>query len=341
MMRFWAGKVFGECKKLETVMGAGSLGTSGCGAVPPAASLPTWKAVCGRLCGALKCGRLKAAVAGGVVAALLAWVGPSAAQQRPAFSSAQAAIDGGLGAYQAGRRDVAIAALAEAAQRGDQSERFVADFYLARIYSENIGGGADHTKAFVLFCKLADENLNVDPDTSQRAPFVAKALIALAGYVRTGIKEIDLPPNPARAGDYLHHAAVFFGDKDAQLELARGYLAGDAPSDDVKRGLHYLSVLTEESHAPAQALLAELFWRGRHVKKDERRALALVTMAAEGAPAHERIWIEDMYATIFCASTQPAREEAGLLVARWRKMFAPSAPEPTVRMSLGARELLP
>jgi hypothetical protein len=251
------------------------------------------------------------------------------------------AIDGGLRAYQAGRRDAAIAALSEAAQRGDQSERFVAEFYLARIYSENIGGGADHTKAFVLYRKLADENVNVDPETSQRAPFVAKALIALAGYVRGGIKEIDLPPNPGRAADYLHHAAVFFGDRDAQFELARSYLAADGPSDDVRRGLHYLSVLTEASHAPAQALLADLFWRGRHVKKDERRALALVTIAAEGAPTHERIWIEDTYATIFCASAPPAREEAGLLVARWRKMFAAPAPEPTQRMSLGARELLP
>jgi uncharacterized protein len=296
-----------------------------------------------RVLGALKGRRLKAAVAGGVVAAALAgWIGPSAAQQRPVFISAQAALDGGLGAYQAGRRDAAIAALGEAAARGDQSERFVAEFYLARIYSENIGGGGtDHTKAFVLFRKLADENVNVDPETSQRAPFVAKALIALAGYVRAGIKEIDLAPNPGRAADYLHHAAVFFGDKDAQFELARSYLATDAPSDDVRRGLHYLSVLTEASHAPAQALLADLFWRGRHVRKDERRALALVTIAAEGAPAHERIWIEDTYATIFCASTQPTRDEAGLLVARWRKMFGPPAPEPAVRMGLGARELLP
>ncbi|HEY1246133.1 MAG TPA: hypothetical protein VGF29_15010 [Hyphomicrobiaceae bacterium] len=274
-------------------------------------------------------------------AALAAWTGGASAQPTRAYSSAQAAIDGGLGAYQSGRREAAIAALTEAAARGDASEKFVAEFYLARIYSQNLGGGADHTKAFVLFRKLADENVNVDPETSQRAPFVAKALIALAGYVRAGIKEIDLPPNPARATDYLDHAAVFFGDKDAQYELARIYLGGDGSSDDVRRGLHYLSALTEESYAPAQAVLADLFWRGRYVKKDERRALALATMATEGAPAHERIWIEDAYATIFCASNPAAREEAGQLVARWRRMFAPPVGEASSRMGLGARELLP
>jgi uncharacterized protein len=274
-------------------------------------------------------------------AALAGWVGGASAQQARAYNSAQAAIDGGLGAYQSGRREAAIAALSEAAARGDASERFVAEFYLARIYSQNLGGGADHTKAFVLFRKIADENVNVDPETSQRAPFAAKALIALAGYVRAGIKEIDLPPNPGRATEYLNHAAVFFGDRDAQFELARAYLNGDGNSDEIRSGLHYLSVLTEESYAPAQALLADLFWRGRHVKKDERRALALATMATEGAPAHERIWIEDQYAVAFCASTPDAREEAGRLVARWRKMFTPPIAEISARMGLGARELLP
>ena len=276
-------------------------------------------------------------------AALIAWAGTATAQQTLTYASAQAAIERGLGAYQAGSRDAAVSALGEAASRGDASVKFAAEFYLARIYAENIAAGADQTKAFVLFRKLADENLTVDPQTSKRAPFVAKALIALAGYVRAGLKDIDLAPNPGRANDYLHHAAVFFGDSDAQFELARIYLSGDASGDDVRRGLHYLASLTEEGHAPAQALLGELFWRGRHVKKDERRALALVTIAAENAPSHERIWIDDTYATIFCATVVSAREEAAPLVARWRLMFAQPAagPEAAMRAGPGTRDLVP
>jgi exopolysaccharide production negative regulator len=279
-----------------------------------------------------------------LAAAIAVWTGSAAAQQVAASASAQAAIERGLAAYQAGSREAAIAALSEAASRGDASARFAAEFYLARIYAENIAVGADQTKAFVLFRKLADENLNVDPETSKRAPFIAKALIALAGYVRTGLGDIDLAPNPGRAVDYLHHAAVFFGDHDAQFELARIYLGGDASADDVRRGLHYLAALTEESHAPAQALLAELFWRGRHVKKDERRALALVSIAAENAPSHERIWIDDTYATIYCATTESTREQAERLVARWRRMFAQPAagPDADVRGAAGAaRGLVP
>jgi TPR repeat protein len=275
-------------------------------------------------------------ISSGIVAAFLIAVAGAAAAQQPAtdapasYLSAQAALDRGLNAYQAGRPETAIAALNAAVATGDPSARFVAEYYLARLYSENAGAAVDHAKAFVLFRKLADENVNVDPGTSKRAPFVAKALIALAGYMRAGIPEIDLAPSPRRAADYLHHAAVFFGDKDAQLELARIYLSGDPQkeerSDDVRRGLHHLSVLTEESYAPAQAVLADLFWRGRFVRRDDRRALALASLAVENAPAHERIWIEASYAAIFCAATPALRAEAGDLAARWHKAMGQPAP---------------
>jgi hypothetical protein len=316
---------FGGCEKLETVM---SLRMLNKGRSP--AAVPRFR-------------RLGLSATFIAAVALIGFAGTAASQQAPAPTSAQAAIESGLGAYQTGSREAAITALSEAASRGDPPVRFAAEFYLARIYAENIAAGADQTRAFVLFRKLADENLTVDPDTSKRAPFVAKALIALAGYVRAGLKDIDLAPNPGRAIDYLHHAAVFFGDRDAQFELARTHLSGDAAGDDVRRGLHYLASLTEEGHAPAQALLGELFWRGRYVKKDERRALALVTMAAENAPSHERIWIDDTYATVYCATPPAAREEAGRLVVRWRRMFAhpPAGPETAMRAGPGARDLLP
>ena len=85
--------------------------------------------------------------------------------------------------------------------------------------------------------------------------------------------------------------------------------------------MHYLSVLTEESHPGAQAYLADLLWRGRHVKKDERRALALITMAVENAPEHERIWIEDIYQNIYCGAAQGVRKQATGIVADWRTRY--------------------
>lgn len=274
-----------------------------------------------------------------IAAALLAAAGATAAQQQPATQPAgQSTLQRGLTAYQAGQPDAAIPALTEAATTGDASAKFFAEFYLARAYAEGIGAAGNHTKAYVLFRKIADENVEVDPERSPRAAFVAKALIALAGYVRAGIKEIDLSANPRRAAVYLTHAATFFGDKDAQFELARLYVSGEGSPSEVKLGLHYLSALTEASHPAAQAVLADLFWRGHHLKKDEVRALALATIAVANAPAHERIWIEESYATMFCGTPPAAREAAGALVTRWRKMFAQPSPGPSGSV---ARDLLP
>jgi hypothetical protein len=253
------------------------------------------------------------------------------------YASPQAAFDQGLGAYKSGYYEIAIPALEEAAAKGPDLNRFFAEFYLARIYSDNSGPRTDHAKAYLLYQKLADANADVDPDDGQRAPFVAKALTELARYLKRGIKTIGVEPDPGRAIDYLHHAATFFGDKDAQFELAKVYLSGEGTTEDVKRGMHYLSVLTNEGHPGAQALLADLLWRGRHVKKDERRALALITMAVENAPEHERIWIEDIYQNIFCGSTQGTRKQADGIVAMWKRMFARPAAEAD-RMGLGGLE---
>ena len=253
------------------------------------------------------------------------------------YASPQAAFEQGLGAYKAGYYEIAIPALKEAAARGAELNKFFAEFYLARIYSDNDSAFTDHAKAYMLFQKFADGNADVDPDDGQRAPFVAKALTALAGYLREGITQIGLRPDPDRAVDYLHHAATYFGDKEAQFELAKVYLRGTA--EDVKRGMHYLSVLTEEGYPGAQAYLADLYWRGRYVKKDERRALALIRVAVENAPEHERIWIEDIYQNIYCGASQGTRQQADGIVARWRKIFSHPSPSGD-RMGLGA-ELQP
>jgi hypothetical protein len=272
-----------------------------------------------------------------LVAALIAAGGAHAASAGGGvkYASPQAAFEQGLGAYKSGYYEIAIPALEEAAANGAELNKFFAEFYLARIYSDNATAVTDHPKAYLLFQKLADENADVDPEDGQRAPFVAKALTALAGYLRNGLTEIKLAADPERAIDYLHHAATFFGDKDAQFELAKVYLGGRGTPEDVKRGMHYLSVLTEESYPGAQAYLADLLWRGRYVKKDERRALALIRMAVENAPDHERIWIEDIYQNIYCGTSQGTRQQADGIVARWRKMFSqPSAP--SERMGLGS-----
>lgn len=261
----------------------------------------------------------RALLAGVLVAASLA--GPVWAAGEVKYASPEVAFEQGIGAYKSGYYEIAIPALTEAFEKGADRDRFFATFYLARIYSDNAGARTDHGRAYQLFQQMVNKYGDVDPDDGRRAPFVAKSMIAVAGYLRSGLPQINLAPDVDRANDLLQDAATIFSDQDAQFELAKAHLGTGATREDMKLGVHYLSTLTEQGHPGAQAYLADLYWRGRFVKKDELRALALVKMAVEHAPPHERVWIEDIYQNIFCGASQGTRKQAEGTVANWRKIF--------------------
>ncbi|MCB1514775.1 MAG: sel1 repeat family protein [Hyphomicrobiaceae bacterium] len=233
------------------------------------------------------------------------------------YRSPEEALHQGIGAFSGGYYEMAIPALEVAAAQN----LFLARYYLARIYSDNQSAHTDHPKAYLLFQQIANDYADVDPDDDRRAPFVAKALTALAGYVRRGLPELGLKPDPERAAEYLHHAAIFFNDEDAQFELAKLQLHGEGVPSDVARGKHWLSILSQKGHAGAQAFLADLYSRGMFMDKDPIRALALISVAVKNAPSAERVWIEDIYQNIYCGASQGVRKQVTGMVAEWDSRY--------------------
>lgn len=233
------------------------------------------------------------------------------------FKSAEDALRQGVSAYQGGYYEIAIPALEHAAA----SNEFMAQYYLARIYADNSGSRTDHARAYKLFRSLADEFADVDPEDDPRAPYVGKAQTAVAGYLRTGLPEIGLTPDIAEAVKYLNNASSTFNDEDAQFELAKLQLKGEGVATNVRWATHWLSTLTQQGHAGAQAFLADLLWRGKYVKADQPRALALIAVAVENAPPHERLWIEDIYQNIYCGAGEGVREQATGIVADWGNRY--------------------
>ncbi len=250
------------------------------------------------------------------------------------FKSTQDAYEQGLSAYRSGYYDVAIPALEHVVARNDTTQRFFAEFYLGRIFADNAGSHADPAKAYIFFQRIADEHADIDPDDLKRAPFVAKALTAVAIYVRDGVPEIALKPDEQRAVEYLRHAATFFNEPDAQFELAKSFIADEQQR---QTGMHYLQKLAQESHSGAQAVLADLLARGKYIKQDQTRAFGLIKIAVEHASSSDRIWIEDIYQNIFCGSSKDVREKSKGLVATWRKMFAQPRSNVEQPMGLGRR----
>ncbi|MEI9901345.1 MAG: tetratricopeptide repeat protein [Hyphomicrobium sp.] len=227
-----------------------------------------------------------------VVGAVGAWAGAAK------YRSAQDALDQGVGAFNGGYYEIAIPALEYAAD----AHLFLAPYYLARIYSDNNGSHTDHAKAYELYLKIAEEHTDVDPEDDQRAPYVAKSMTRIAGYVLNGLPEVNLKPNPKIAVEYLREAAQFFRDEDAQFELAKLYLRGDGIESDVPYAKHWLSVLSQKGHSGAQAFLADILWRGKYMKADPVRALALISVAVANSPPYERVWIDDIYQNIYCGA---------------------------------------
>ncbi|MCH9808920.1 MAG: SEL1-like repeat protein [Alphaproteobacteria bacterium] len=239
----------------------------------------------------------------------------SAEPQR--FSSAPDALRQGISAYRGGYHEIAIPALEYAASQN----LFLGTYFLARLYADSNSSHTDHGKAYMLFRRIANEHADVDPDLDARARYVAKSLTSLAKYVRLGLPEIRLAANPSRAAEYLHHAAIFFNDEDAQFELSKMQLNGDGVRADVARGRHWLAILAQNGHPGAQAFLADLYWRGKFMPKDQVRALTLISVAVKNAGAGEDVWIEDIYQSIYCGASQGVREQATGMVAEWDSRY--------------------
>lgn len=277
----------------------------------------------------------------GLIAAALvaaaAVAGSTASQAAvPQFVSPEEAQRQGVSAYNGGYYEIAIPALEHAAAK----DMFLAQYYLARLYADNNSAYTDHAKAYMLFQKIANEYADADPEDETRAPYVARSLTALAGYVRLGLPEIGLRANAALAAEYLNHAALFFNNEDAQFELAKLQLHGDGLAPDVARAKHLLAIIAQKGHAGAQAFLADLYWRGKFMPNDPVRALALISVAVRNAPAQDRVWIEDIYQNIYCGASTDVRSRVTGMVGEWNTRYG-RKPEVRDRSSLSLLDQSP
>ena len=139
-------------------------------------------------------------------------------------------------------------------------------------------------KAFTYFRAIADQYADINP-SSPVAPYVGEAFVALGQYHLDGIAAMPLAANAAYAADLFRHAASYFGNADAQYDLALLYLKGEGVEKDVGLAVNWLAMAAKKQHVAAQATLGEILWRGTDVRQREARGLALITLAHENAKA--------------------------------------------------------
>jgi TPR repeat protein len=191
-------------------------------------------------------------------------LGPVAvgADDPPPFASATEAYRQGVSALNTGRTAVALPALEYAAKRGVLG----AQLKLARAYAAGRDVPKDDAKAFSYFQQIADQYADISA-SSPIGNYVGEAFVALGQYSLDGVPAMSLQPNPAYAADLFRHAASYFGNAEAQYQLARLYLTGDGVEKNPGLAVNWLAMAAKKQHAAAQATLGELLWRGEEVRQ--------------------------------------------------------------------------
>lgn len=221
------------------------------------------------------------------------------------YRNAREALRTGVRDYNAGDKEGAARALEYAAGQGHA----LALWKLGRMYAEGDGVPHDDLKAFEFFSRIADDTGDDGPD-AQNSGVLASAFTALGAYFLDGIKGTYVRPNPERAYDMFNYAASYFGDPNAQYNLARLYLDGVGVEPDPRQAARWFNLAAEKGHAPAQALLGELLINGQGVPVQRSRGLMWLSLAREAAQGRKDDWIVALYDKAWGAASEDDRTDA-------------------------------
>ncbi len=221
------------------------------------------------------------------------------------FRNAKEALRSGVRDYNAGNKAGAAQALEFAATQGDA----LALWKLGHMYANGDGVPHDDLKAFEYFSKIADENADEGPE-SPNAGVVASAFVALGGYFLDGIKNTYVKPNVARAHEMFHYAASYFGDSNAQYNLARLYLDGNGVEKNARQAARWFNLAAEKGHYQAQALLGHLLVNGEGVPRQRALGLMWLTLARDAADPAKDQWISTLYDKAVATTGERDRQSA-------------------------------
>src|SRR5438046_3569491 len=129
----------------------------------------------------------------------------------------------------------------------------VAQWKLGRMYADGDGVIQDDLRAFEYFSRIANAHAEDSPSAPQ-ATIVANAFVALGRYYLNGIPNSKIKSDPERAREMFSYAASYFGNADAQYDLARLYLKSAGNSrDDFRYGARWLGLAAQEGLHQAKA----------------------------------------------------------------------------------------
>jgi len=138
----------------------------------------------------------------------------------------------------------------------------IAQWKLGRMYADGDGVAQNDLQAFDYFSRIANAHAEDSPSAPQAA-IVANAFVALGRYYLNGIPNSKIKSDPERAREMFSYAASYFGNADAQYDLARLYLKSAGSSrDDFRYGARWLGLAAQKGQHQAQAMLGQMLFTG-------------------------------------------------------------------------------
>jgi uncharacterized protein len=115
------------------------------------------------------------------------------------------------------------------------------------------------------------------------------------------------------------YAASYFGNTDAQYDLARLYLkAANATPSEFTYGARWLKLAAQNGQHQAQSMLGQMLFDGDRLPPQRARGLMLLTLACENAGPEES-WIKESYNRAMASASESDRATALQMLEYWVK----------------------
>jgi len=221
------------------------------------------------------------------------------------------ALPGGAPALKKNTSDTSLTALQYAAEGGHP----IAQWKLGRMYADGNGVAQNDLRAFDYFSRIANAHAEDSPSAPQAA-VVANAFVALGRYYLDGIPNSKVKADTERAREMFSYAASYFGNADAQYDLARLYLKGIGAPRDTKYGVRWLGLAAQKGQHQAQALLGQMLFNGEQLPRQMARGLMWLTLARDNA-APDEAWIAESYNKAIAKASEDDRAMALQMLEHW------------------------
>jgi len=211
--------------------------------------------------------------------------------------------------------NTSLTSLQYAAEGGHPVAQSVAQWKLGRMYADGDGVAQDDLRAFEYFSRIANAHAEDSPSAPQAA-IVANAFVSLGRYYLSGIPNTKIKVDADRAREMFSYAASYFGNADAQYDLARLYLNGLGTPKDSRYGARWLGLAAQKGQHQAQATLGQMLFNGDQLPRQAARGLMWLMLASENAAPNET-WIKESYNKAIAKASEDDRAMAGQMLEHW------------------------